>query len=149
MYVNDLNGIWWYLFTQSGFLISAGSGLWKTALRFFIILLPCKHATLISTRTSVHAKKLGDFQKGIMVCPYMLLTLSSYLGLYNSSEIYNSSVLPNKSLFTFQTAYKGQIGFAVKPLVENLLTHNSSTEWWQSVHNGMLSCHKCMRRNHM
>lgn len=149
MYLNDLNGIWWYLFTQYGFLISAGSGLWKTSLRFFIILLPRKYATIVSSRTSVHAKKMGDFQKGIMVCPYMLLTLSSHLGRYYSSEIYNSSVLPNKSLFTFQTANKGQIGFAVKRLVENLLKHNSSTEWWQSVHNGMLSCHKWMRRNHV
>lgn len=94
-------------------------------LRFLIICLPCKRATPVNTRTSVHAKRMWDFQKGIMVCPYMLLVPSSHLRLCNPSEFYNSSILPKKPLFTFQTANKGQIGFAVKPLVENLLNHKS------------------------
>lgn len=58
-----------------------------------------------------------------MVCPYIQLTPGSHLRLYNPSEIYSSSILSNKSLFTFQTANKGQIGFAVKPPVENVLNH--------------------------
>lgn len=50
----------------------------------------------------------------------MLSNPSSYLRLYNPSEIYNSSVL-QKSFFTFQTAKKGQTGFAVRSPLENLL----------------------------
>lgn len=61
----------------------------------------------------------------MMVCPYMLSNLSSYLRLYSPSEIYNSSILHNKSFFTFQTAKKGQIGFAVRSPLENLLNHMS------------------------